>query len=236
MENVMKRRSVFDKSLENVVKKKMKFEEEAADNELPLDAPRVVKAEPRSRTIDIFSSSANSSSSSSNSSLSTENDPKWYKMLTDDRYFDVILVSKPENLNHKSHRCILAKYSETFVEMFKKLKKLPVKINTEFDAATVKAALAFMLDKSYPAGNEIDIFKFAAKYGIQELMDFHYSIVEKQIDAGNVCDLIQIAYDYKNEELKQRCFKVMSQNKKKEDLENLPRNILLDFILYSPPH
>uniref|UniRef100_A0AC34G7I4 BTB domain-containing protein n=1 Tax=Panagrolaimus sp. ES5 TaxID=591445 RepID=A0AC34G7I4_9BILA len=160
-------------------------------------------------------------------------DSKWSEILSDTRYADVILVCHYNIYKIPTYRCLLAKYSNVFEEIFKKSNELPVKINTGFDATTIKAALAFMLDQPYPAGNEIDTFKLAAKYGIQELMELHYATVEKQIDYTNVCQFIQIAYTQKIEKLKKHCLKLLFENKHLYiNMTSLPQNILIDVLRY----
>uniref|UniRef100_A0AC34GEK3 BTB domain-containing protein n=1 Tax=Panagrolaimus sp. ES5 TaxID=591445 RepID=A0AC34GEK3_9BILA len=165
-----KRQKACDKNkeAENVAAKKIKTE---TTNESSTKKTGAAKSEPRSANTEIIRAIVeNSVTSNSHDSASVvtkaivapasetpiptnAKDSKWSEILSDKRYADVILVCRYNVYKIPTYRCLLAKYSNVFEEIFKKSNELPVKINTGFDATTIKAALAFMLDKSYPAGN-----------------------------------------------------------------------------------
>uniref|UniRef100_A0A914P2Z9 Uncharacterized protein n=1 Tax=Panagrolaimus davidi TaxID=227884 RepID=A0A914P2Z9_9BILA len=105
----------------------------------------------------------------------------------------------------------------------------------DFDVDTIKAALDYMLFKPDSiVGREFSLLKFAAKYNIPELMERCAVDADKlEITKSNVVEYIQIAYDYNLEELKEKCVKVLAENKKEIDVDlwnELSKNILVDLI------
>uniref|UniRef100_A0AC34F7W7 BTB domain-containing protein n=1 Tax=Panagrolaimus sp. ES5 TaxID=591445 RepID=A0AC34F7W7_9BILA len=159
---------------------------------------------------------------------------KLYKIMSNEKFADIFLIL-PDKTKIPSHRCILYESSTVFAKIIDETSELPISINIEedFDAETIQAALEFLFDKFDSINKkEMDVFKFAIKYGIQDLMDACCSFFEKSVDPSNVCEYIQIGYANDFEELKQKCLKIMVVKKKEIDaakLSNLPKNILLDF-------
>uniref|UniRef100_A0AC34F8Z1 BTB domain-containing protein n=1 Tax=Panagrolaimus sp. ES5 TaxID=591445 RepID=A0AC34F8Z1_9BILA len=158
---------------------------------------------------------------------------KWYKILSNNEYSDVILISS-DNIEIPSHRCILSKYSKIFAQIIKDTSELPVRMDVEnFKAKIIQAAMDFLYDKSDAIeGKEMEIFKFSLEYGIQEIMDACCLFFEKTVDPANVCEYIQIAYSNNFEELKKKCLKILVEKKKEIDatkFAELPKNILSDF-------
>uniref|UniRef100_A0AC34GYD4 BTB domain-containing protein n=1 Tax=Panagrolaimus sp. ES5 TaxID=591445 RepID=A0AC34GYD4_9BILA len=161
------------------------------------------------------------------------NSSKLYKIMSNSKYSDVILISS-DNVKIPSHRCILGKYSKSFAKIIDENPELPVTINVEnFNAEIIQAAIDFMYDKTDAIiGKEMDVFKFARRYDIQEIMDACSSFFEKSVDPSNVCELIQIGYSNNFEELKKKCLAILVEKKKEIDASKfaeLPKNILSDF-------
>uniref|UniRef100_A0A914PIG6 BTB domain-containing protein n=1 Tax=Panagrolaimus davidi TaxID=227884 RepID=A0A914PIG6_9BILA len=158
---------------------------------------------------------------------------KWYQIATDIRYSDVLLIASNE-FEFKSHRSVLSKYSNAFVKIFKESKELPVRISMkDYEHEIIKAALDFMLEKPDGiVGKENSLIKFAVKYEILDLIKACSDHANKLLPAKtNVIEYVQLAYTYNLEELKQKCLKFLSENKKeisKAVLVGLPQNILVD--------
>uniref|UniRef100_A0A914R554 BTB domain-containing protein n=1 Tax=Panagrolaimus davidi TaxID=227884 RepID=A0A914R554_9BILA len=110
------------------------------------------------------------SSESSNDSYSDEESTKLYEIMSNDRYSDVILVVS-DSIKFKSHRNLLGHSSKAFAKIFDNSNEIPVRISVkEFQAEIVKAALEFLYGKSDAIkGKEMEVFKFAEKYDIEEL-------------------------------------------------------------------
>uniref|UniRef100_A0A914PRC1 BTB domain-containing protein n=1 Tax=Panagrolaimus davidi TaxID=227884 RepID=A0A914PRC1_9BILA len=152
--------------------------------------------------------------------------------MSNNKFSDIILISS-DNVKIPSHRCVLSKYSKFISKIIEEFSDLYVGIDIEnFNAETINAVLSFLYDKNDAInGKEIDVFKFALEYGIQELMDVCCTFFEKSVSSENVCEYIQIAYSNNFEELKQKCLKVLVEKKKEIDaleLAVLPKNIIID--------
>uniref|UniRef100_A0A914Q8F7 BTB domain-containing protein n=1 Tax=Panagrolaimus davidi TaxID=227884 RepID=A0A914Q8F7_9BILA len=158
---------------------------------------------------------------------------KWYQIATDIRYSDVVLIAS-NGFEFKSHRSILAKYSNAFVKIFKESKELPVRISMkDYEHEIIKAALDFMLEKPGGiVGKENSLLKFAVQYEILDLTKACSDNANKLTPTKtNIIEYIQLAYAYNFEELKQKCLKFLSENQKeisKAVLVGLPQNILVD--------
>uniref|UniRef100_A0AC34F2N9 BTB domain-containing protein n=1 Tax=Panagrolaimus sp. ES5 TaxID=591445 RepID=A0AC34F2N9_9BILA len=157
---------------------------------------------------------------------SNKNSSKLYEIMSNKKYYDVILVSS-DSINIPSHRNVLSKYSPIFEKIFDEASELPVTINVEnFNVETIQAALNFLYDK------------YDALDG-KEPTDACCSVLVKSVDPSNVCELIQIAYLHNFEELKKKCLKMLVENKHEIEAskaEKLPKNILVDIFLYDPIH
>uniref|UniRef100_A0A914QMH2 BTB domain-containing protein n=1 Tax=Panagrolaimus davidi TaxID=227884 RepID=A0A914QMH2_9BILA len=96
------------------------------------------------------------------------NEPK----LSNDIFPDAFLIAS-DKTEIPCHRCILAKFSGVFVELFNAISNHPVKINAEdFDAKTIQSALGFLYGKTDSIkGKENEVLKFALKYNIKMLKD-----------------------------------------------------------------
>uniref|UniRef100_A0AC34FBY9 BTB domain-containing protein n=1 Tax=Panagrolaimus sp. ES5 TaxID=591445 RepID=A0AC34FBY9_9BILA len=157
---------------------------------------------------------------------------KLYKIGTDIRYADVIFITS-DKTKIQSHRCIFGESSKIFAQIFDETAQTPVKIDVDdFNADTIQSALNFLYGK-YDAinGKEMDVFKFAFKYDIKDLIEACCSFFEKSIDASNICEYIQIAYSNNFDELKKKCLKYLCKKKKEIDsskVAELPKNILFD--------
>uniref|UniRef100_A0A914Y578 BTB domain-containing protein n=1 Tax=Panagrolaimus superbus TaxID=310955 RepID=A0A914Y578_9BILA len=163
-----------------------------------------------------------------------DNSSELYKIMSNQKYYDVILISSDE-IEIPSHCCILAKYSKIFEKIIDESSESPVKINVEnYNAEIIEAALNFLYDKSDAIdGKEIEIFRFAIEYDIDDILNSWCSFFEKFVDPSNVCDYIQIAYSNNFEELKKKCLKFLIEKKKEIDSSNvadLPKNILSDLL------
>uniref|UniRef100_A0A914PV29 BTB domain-containing protein n=1 Tax=Panagrolaimus davidi TaxID=227884 RepID=A0A914PV29_9BILA len=154
-------------------------------------------------------------------SSTTKDNSKWHEIMSNPQYSDVFLLSS-DNIKISSHRCILAKYSKIFVKIFE-TSEIPVTINVEnFNAETIKAALGFLYDKSDSIlGKEMDVYKFAVNFDIQDLIDACCSIFVESVNAENVCEYIQIGYSKNFDELKQKCKQIMIENKREIDQTKL---------------
>uniref|UniRef100_A0A914ZDD4 BTB domain-containing protein n=1 Tax=Panagrolaimus superbus TaxID=310955 RepID=A0A914ZDD4_9BILA len=158
--------------------------------------------------------------------------PKWHEIMTNSKYFDVIILSS-DNIEIPAHRCFLDKFSQKFADIIAESKEIPVKINIEkFNAEIIKASLEFLYDKlDSILGKESQVFKFATEYSIEILKETCCSHFEKTVNSENVCEFIQIAYNNGFEELKQKCQKHIALNKKDIDstkLKELPKEIIVD--------
>uniref|UniRef100_A0AC34GJY1 BTB domain-containing protein n=1 Tax=Panagrolaimus sp. ES5 TaxID=591445 RepID=A0AC34GJY1_9BILA len=126
---------------------------------------------------------------------------KIYQSFTDPKYFDVILVSS-DQIEIPTYRCVLAAFSTKFSKQFEKLRIHPARIQVkEFDASTIKDAIDFMFDRLISVfGKEVSLLKFAAAYGIQDLMEkcceFIENLGENYLSSSNadLCQYIEIAY------------------------------------------
>uniref|UniRef100_A0A914NX78 BTB domain-containing protein n=1 Tax=Panagrolaimus davidi TaxID=227884 RepID=A0A914NX78_9BILA len=157
------------------------------------------------------------------------NEPK----LSNNIFPDAFLIAS-DKTKIPCHRCILAKFSNVFAELFNAISNHPVKINAkDFDAKTIQSALGFLYGKTDSIkGKENKIFKFAVKYNIKMLMDACCTYFEESVNPSNVCELIKIAYSNKFEKLKQKCLKILVEKKKEinpRKFAELPKNILIDF-------
>uniref|UniRef100_A0A914QPW4 BTB domain-containing protein n=1 Tax=Panagrolaimus davidi TaxID=227884 RepID=A0A914QPW4_9BILA len=170
----------------------------------------------------------------SNPSLTVQQS-ELYAILANTKYYDVILVAS-DGTKIPTHRSILSFYSPGFIEIFEKSTDFPVQIQMkDFDVDTIKAALDFMLFKPDSiVGREFSLLKFAVKYDIPKLMESCSFWADKlEITKSNVVEYVQIAYDYNLEELKEKCLKILAENKKDIDVDlwnELPKNILVDLI------
>uniref|UniRef100_A0A914QGH1 BTB domain-containing protein n=1 Tax=Panagrolaimus davidi TaxID=227884 RepID=A0A914QGH1_9BILA len=158
--------------------------------------------------------------------------PKWYEIMSNKKYSDVTLISS-DNIQIPSHRCVLSKHSQIFAKIIDETSELPITINIEgFNGETIQAASDILYDKTDSInGKEMEIFKFAERYDIQNIMDACCSYFEEFVDVTNVCEYIQIAYSKNFEELKQKCLKILVEKKKEIDASkfaDLPKNILID--------
>uniref|UniRef100_A0A914QNS2 BTB domain-containing protein n=1 Tax=Panagrolaimus davidi TaxID=227884 RepID=A0A914QNS2_9BILA len=153
-----------------------------------------------------------------------------YAHLIDTKYHDVIIIAS-NGTRIPTHRSILSYYSPRFTEIFRTSKELPVQIYMN-DVDTIKAALDYMLFKPDSiVGKELALFKFGAKYNFPKLMENNVSKLE--ITKSNVVEYVQIAYQYNLEGLKEKCLKVLAENKKEIDVDlwnGLPKNVLVDLI------
>uniref|UniRef100_A0A914PK95 BTB domain-containing protein n=1 Tax=Panagrolaimus davidi TaxID=227884 RepID=A0A914PK95_9BILA len=81
----------------------------------------------------------------------------------------------------------------------------------------------------------MEVFKFAVKFGIQDLIDACVSYFEESVDSTNVCEFVQIAYSYNFEDLKQKCLKILVEKKEEMDstkIAELDKNILFDVYFF----
>uniref|UniRef100_A0A914Q1Q5 BTB domain-containing protein n=1 Tax=Panagrolaimus davidi TaxID=227884 RepID=A0A914Q1Q5_9BILA len=148
------------------------------------------------------------------------------------RFSDVYFISS-DDTKLQSHRCILAAYSDVFSKIFDESSEIPVKIDAkDFDADTIQSAINFFCGKSLAInGKEMEVFKFAVKYGIQALNEACVSHFEESVDSKNVCEFIQIAYSNNLANFKQKCLQILVEKKKEIDstkVAELPKNILFD--------
>uniref|UniRef100_A0A914QHU5 BTB domain-containing protein n=1 Tax=Panagrolaimus davidi TaxID=227884 RepID=A0A914QHU5_9BILA len=162
--------------------------------------------------------------------------PKFFKLGPHLRYSDVYFIAS-DKTKVPSHRCILAEFSETFVKIFDEASEIPVHIFAEnFNAETIQSALNYLYGKTDAVyGKEVNVLKFAITFRIQHLINVCVSTCEELISVTNVCEFIQIAYANNFEELKQKCLKVLIENK--EDINpakiaEIPKNILYDAFFF----
>uniref|UniRef100_A0AC35GRU0 BTB domain-containing protein n=1 Tax=Panagrolaimus sp. PS1159 TaxID=55785 RepID=A0AC35GRU0_9BILA len=151
--------------------------------------------------------------------------------MSNKQYSDVTLISS-DNIQITSHRCVLSKHSQIFAKIIDETSELPITINIEgFNGEIIQAALDFLYDKNDSInGKEMEIFNFADRYDIQDIMDACCSYFEESVNETNVCEYIQIAYSKNFEELKQKCLKILVEKKKEIDASkfaDLPKNILI---------
>uniref|UniRef100_A0A914PBI7 BTB domain-containing protein n=1 Tax=Panagrolaimus davidi TaxID=227884 RepID=A0A914PBI7_9BILA len=94
---------------------------------------------------------------------------KWYEIMSNNEYSDVTFISS-DNIQIKSHRCVLSKHSKILSTIFKS-RKSPIKINAEeFKGEIIQAAIDFLYDKTDSIkGKEVDVFKFAERYCIRDV-------------------------------------------------------------------
>uniref|UniRef100_A0A914PN18 BTB domain-containing protein n=1 Tax=Panagrolaimus davidi TaxID=227884 RepID=A0A914PN18_9BILA len=156
------------------------------------------------------------------------NEPKF----SNDIFPDAFLIAS-DKTKIPCHRCVLAKFSNVFVEILNTISNYPAIINVEdFDAETIKASMEFLYGKNESInGKEMEVCKFAVKYNIKMLMDACCLYFEESVNPSNVCELIQIAYSNNFEELKQKCLKILAEKRKQIDprkYHDLPKNILID--------
>uniref|UniRef100_A0AC34G0Z3 BTB domain-containing protein n=1 Tax=Panagrolaimus sp. ES5 TaxID=591445 RepID=A0AC34G0Z3_9BILA len=163
---------------------------------------------------------------------------KLNESFTDKKFHDVILTSS-DATEITTHRCVLAKYSNHFANLFEQSKELPIKISIkDFNAETIQAAVDFMFGKPGAiSGNRISLFKFAAAYNIPDLLKECCAFVVQRMDvllSSSICEYIKIAYEYNLEELKEKCLKILVEKRKEIDafeFADLPKNILSDFFV-----
>uniref|UniRef100_A0AC35GRD1 BTB domain-containing protein n=1 Tax=Panagrolaimus sp. PS1159 TaxID=55785 RepID=A0AC35GRD1_9BILA len=165
-----------------------------------------------------------------------ESVPKLFKLGPHLRYSDVYFIASDQT-KVPSHRCILAEFSDTFAKIFDETFEIPVHISAEnFDAETIQSALNYLYDKSVAIyGKEINVLKFAIEFRIQHLINICVSIFDQLISVTNVCEFIQISYANNLEELKQKCLKVLVENKEEINpakIAQLPKNIIYDAFFF----
>uniref|UniRef100_A0AC35GAA3 BTB domain-containing protein n=1 Tax=Panagrolaimus sp. PS1159 TaxID=55785 RepID=A0AC35GAA3_9BILA len=155
-------------------------------------------------------------------------------ILANTEFYDVILVAS-DGTHIPAHRSILSYYSPVFKPIFKNSKEFPVQIEMkDFDVDTIQAALDFMIFKPDSiVGKELALLKLALKYDVPKLMESRAVDADKlTVTKSNVVEFVQIAYEYNLEELKEKCLKVLAENKKEIDVAKcrLPYNIIIDLI------
>uniref|UniRef100_A0AC34FKS3 BTB domain-containing protein n=1 Tax=Panagrolaimus sp. ES5 TaxID=591445 RepID=A0AC34FKS3_9BILA len=164
---------------------------------------------------------------------------KLHESFNDKKFHDVILVASG-GTEITTHRCVLAKYSTHFANLFEESKELPFKISIkDFNAETIQAAVNFMFVKRDAiVGKQLSLFKFAAAYNIPDLLKECGAFVVQRMDvllSSSICEYITIAYEYNLEELKQKCLKVLVEKRKEIDASKfagLPKNIIIDVLRY----
>uniref|UniRef100_A0AC35F363 BTB domain-containing protein n=1 Tax=Panagrolaimus sp. PS1159 TaxID=55785 RepID=A0AC35F363_9BILA len=174
-------------------------------------------------------------SESSSDETPTIQQSKWYQIATDIRYYDVLLISS-NDVKFKSHRSVLSKYSNAFAKIFEDSNEFPVRISMkDYEDKIIKAALDFMLEKyDGIVGKEIPLLKFAVQYEMSDLIKACSDHANKITPTKtNVVKYVQLSNTYNLEELKQKCLKFLSENKKQIDkavLNGLPQNIIVDVL------
>uniref|UniRef100_A0AC34FXJ3 BTB domain-containing protein n=1 Tax=Panagrolaimus sp. ES5 TaxID=591445 RepID=A0AC34FXJ3_9BILA len=172
---------------------------------------------------------------SSNASPSLQHS-KLYQSLTDKKYHDVILVASGGS-EITTHRCILAKYSSHFANIFEQTKELPIKISiNDFDLKTIQAAVDFMFGKPDAINKkQFSLFKFAAEYNIPDLLKECCAFVVQRtcyLLSSGIWSYIKIAYQYNLEELKQKLLKIMIKKRKEiaSKWDELPKKVIIDVL------
>uniref|UniRef100_A0AC35GLH5 BTB domain-containing protein n=1 Tax=Panagrolaimus sp. PS1159 TaxID=55785 RepID=A0AC35GLH5_9BILA len=165
---------------------------------------------------------------------STVQQSELYAILANTEFYDVVVVAS-DGTQIPTQRSILSYYSPGFKHIFKNSNEFPVQIPMkDFDVDTIQAALDFMLFKPDSiVGKELALLKLALKYDVPKLMESCAVDADKlEITKSNVVEYVQIAYDYNLEKLKEKCLKVLAENKKEIDVakSKLPYNILIDLI------
>uniref|UniRef100_A0A914P3A3 BTB domain-containing protein n=1 Tax=Panagrolaimus davidi TaxID=227884 RepID=A0A914P3A3_9BILA len=124
-------------------------------------------------------------------------------------------LKPPSAVNSKCHRCVLSKHSKILSTIFKS-RESPIEIIVEeFKGEIIQAAIDFLYDKTDSIkGIEADVFNFAKRYGIHDIMNACCLHFKESVNSTNVCELIQIAYSNNFEELKQKCLKILVEKKK----------------------
>uniref|UniRef100_A0A914P626 BTB domain-containing protein n=1 Tax=Panagrolaimus davidi TaxID=227884 RepID=A0A914P626_9BILA len=101
-----------------------------------------------------------------------------------------------------------------------------------FDADTISSSIDFCYgNKSAIVRKEFKVFEFAEKYDIYVLKEACCHAFEENVCKENVFEIVQIAYSHNFEELKEKCKKVLAENKGKLDLaklNGLSKNVLID--------
>uniref|UniRef100_A0A914QCI9 BTB domain-containing protein n=1 Tax=Panagrolaimus davidi TaxID=227884 RepID=A0A914QCI9_9BILA len=168
-----------------------------------------------------------------------ENEPKpaskWYEIMSNNEYSDITFISS-DNIQIKSHRCVLSKHSKILSTIFKS-RESPIEIIVEeFKGEIILAAIDFLYDKTDSIkGKEADVFKIAERYCIRDVTKACCLYFVESVNSTNVCELILIAYLNNFEELKQKCLKILVEKKKEinaSKFAELPKNILIDFCTF----
>uniref|UniRef100_A0A914XU28 BTB domain-containing protein n=1 Tax=Panagrolaimus superbus TaxID=310955 RepID=A0A914XU28_9BILA len=119
--------------------------------------------------------------------LSNENS-KLFKIASNDRFADVFFITSDET-KIPSHRNILAECSNIFAQIFEESTEIPVKINVnDFSVDTIQSALNFINGKPDSfVGKEMEVFKFAVKYAIQDLIVRSMLFILSRLGCSNKC-------------------------------------------------
>uniref|UniRef100_A0A914QX39 BTB domain-containing protein n=1 Tax=Panagrolaimus davidi TaxID=227884 RepID=A0A914QX39_9BILA len=109
-------------------------------------------------------------------------------------------------------RKVLTEFSNILPQI---LKQTPTYLNvSNFNGDTTQAAIDFMNGNiDAIKRKEFEVCKFAVTYDIQKLINACRLSFEESVNPSNVCEIIQIAYSNNFEELKQKCVKILIENK-----------------------
>uniref|UniRef100_A0AC34F3J7 BTB domain-containing protein n=1 Tax=Panagrolaimus sp. ES5 TaxID=591445 RepID=A0AC34F3J7_9BILA len=120
------------------------------------------------------------------SQLSNKNS-KLIKIGSNRRFPDVFFITS-DGTKIPAHRNILAEYSIIFAQIFNETSETPIKIDVDdFAAETIQSAVDFIYSKT-GSDKEIkaEVFEFAIKYGIQDLIKTWRSFFEESVAPTNI--------------------------------------------------
>uniref|UniRef100_A0A914NZQ3 BTB domain-containing protein n=1 Tax=Panagrolaimus davidi TaxID=227884 RepID=A0A914NZQ3_9BILA len=157
-------------------------------------------------------------------------------------YFADVKFITSDNQKIPSYRMLLSHFSDVFKKMFEASyaedSKLPIIINLEDVNSDILFRVIDYCTEKYDriAGFEIDLIKFANKYGIKGLKEECFKSLQNTLDLENICDRTIIAFQQGYKPFKQKCIEYLSNNKHEigpEKLETLPKQALVRLCLYS---
>uniref|UniRef100_A0A914PGC6 BTB domain-containing protein n=1 Tax=Panagrolaimus davidi TaxID=227884 RepID=A0A914PGC6_9BILA len=192
----------------------------------------VIRQQLKESTATTSATALEEESEAANVEPETSLQPKILKTLQSQTTFkDAILVAF-DGAEVRAHRCILAAVSDVFCAIFNSKKsENPVKIDLEFAAEIVEAAVGFYYgQKDVIKGNENELLQFATKYSMAELKTKCIETLYDTVTTENVCDIVTLAFDNNSDSLKEKCLQILSKEKSKidkEKLQTLPPSILV---------
>lgn len=141
------------------------------------------------------------------------------RMLDDNLFSDLKLVSTVDNKEHNCHKAVLAACSPVFKAMFEnetQERKLNKVVIDDLEGSTIKSMLEYVYKGTVSDIAEValELFQAAEKYQMLGLSKFCQAALTSSLSASNVGQVLSISHMYLAAELKAECFDFISRNAK----------------------